>query len=213
MLLANSNTFTTPILTDTTTYYVETIENGCTSQRTIVDVNVLTQLPIADFTMTPDSGIAPITVSFTNTSINTTDFQWIIKGIATTTNPNPMTFDIAGDYLITLIANPNACPDTITKTLIVRDEEVYLYIPNVFSPNSDGLNDNFNVKSQGLSTVSIIIFDRWGLNCYESNSTNFQWNGTRNGSACPEGVYVYVLDAKDAKGKRIYRTGSITLVR
>ena len=127
--------------------------------------------------------------------------------------PNSYIVEDSGTVTIKLIANPNLCPDTLIKTMVVRELEPYLYIPNVFSPNGDGINDNFDIVSQSLNNFSVLIFDRWGLNCYESNSTNFKWDGTRNGTACPEGVYVYVIDCKTKEGKRVYRSGSITLVR
>lgn len=68
-------------------------------------------------------------------------------------------------------------------------------IPNVFTPNGDGVNDLFKVKSSGYSHLKCTIFNRYGEIMYVFYGLNGSWDGrTHAGLRCPDGVYFYVLD-------------------
>ena len=84
-----------------------------------------------------------------------------------------------------------------------------LFIPNVFSPNQDGINDIFEIVYTGKETFQLEIFDRWGTTYYESLSPDDMWGGASPaGNAANEGVYYYTLKI----GEQTY-TGNLTLVR
>ncbi len=72
-------------------------------------------------------------------------------------------------------------------------------IPNIFTPNGDKKNDNFELKEPVRNfncDFSIKVFDRWGLLMFESNDANFKWDGTnKSGSKVSEGVYYYIIEA------------------
>ncbi|MBW7867186.1 MAG: gliding motility-associated C-terminal domain-containing protein [Brumimicrobium sp.] len=88
-----------------------------------------------------------------------------------------------------------------------------LIIPNVLTPNGDGLNDGFYVTTYGLSEYKIQIINRWGNLVYESEDPNGVWDGkTPSSQDCTEGVYFYTLNAK-FKDKEIKEHGFITLIR
>ncbi len=87
-----------------------------------------------------------------------------------------------------------------------------IYIPNIFSPNEDGFNDNFSI---GLSTFiekgrsfEIKIFDRWGSKVFSSTEPTFRWDGRMHNRAVSVGVYSYWIDFNCKQ-----YTGSVTLVR
>ena len=80
------------------------------------------------------------------------------------------------DYLIT-VQNDN-CKTT-------------MYIPNVFTPNNDGINDEWQVHAQGFTVHKISIFNRIGEVLTTSYETNFKWNGELKNKNLPTGVYVY----------------------
>jgi gliding motility-associated-like protein len=78
------------------------------------------------------------------------------------------------------------------------DGKIDSLLPNVFTPNSDGLNDFFQIKAEHASTCStnfnIQIFDRWGVLMFNSNDFNFRWDGhAKSGKEAAAGVYYYVL--------------------
>ncbi len=92
------------------------------------------------------------------------------------------------------------CRDTaFLETCIKVDNASKLEVPNVFSPNADGINDFFQVKAQTINTFSGIIVNRWGRTVYEwENWQDYEagWNGKLSGGtdAAP-GVYYYVIKA------------------
>jgi hypothetical protein len=94
------------------------------------------------------------------------------------------------------------------------------YIPTVFSPNGDGINDLLTPFADGSITVIdyFEIFTRWGELVYSRkiftpNQTNEGWDGTLRGKKLMPGVFVYRISAVNKKGKIIQQTGDITLVK
>lgn len=95
-----------------------------------------------------------------------------------------------------------------------KDCEVHIYVPNVFTPNGDGINDEFFLSSNvGLNDLRIIIFDRWGNNVFISTESKPFWDGTFRGLPCMSGVYAYAIEGFSDLGGSFSKTGSITLVR
>jgi gliding motility-associated-like protein len=78
-----------------------------------------------------------------------------------------------------------------------------LIIPNVFTPNGDGVNDVLLITAKGLETVNAEIFNRWGQKIYEWNTLNGGWDGfTASGLTAPEGTYYIILTATGADKKK-----------
>lgn len=89
-----------------------------------------------------------------------------------------------------------------------------LIIPNVFTPNADGINDLFTIQSEGIENISCIIFNRWGIKVAEFNQPGQGWDGkTTSGQDAVEGVYYYIVNAKSRGGETITRKGFIHLLR
>src|SRR5207247_2239309 len=95
--------------------------------------------------------------------------------------------------------------------------DCYMNIPNVFSPNGDGMNDYFFPRqylTRGLTSFSMEIFNRWGQKVFESTSLDGSgWDGKLNGNDQPVGVYVYVIDATFKDGQKEHHQGNVTLLR
>ncbi|MGZ3920285.1 MAG: T9SS type B sorting domain-containing protein, partial [Bacteroidia bacterium] len=88
-----------------------------------------------------------------------------------------------------------------------------VYIPNVITPNGDGLNDEFFVYGYGITNVHVNVFDRWGEKLFTSPDQTVGWNGTYKGKNCQNDVYVYKVDYKGLDGKVYHKTGHVTLNR
>ena len=96
-----------------------------------------------------------------------------------------------------------------------------IYIPNVFSPNNDGLNDVFQIYSKtGFDAVvkSYLIFDRWGENIYEAkdfpaNSSNYWWDGTFKKKKLDSGVYVYYIEVEFENGEKEIFEGDVSIIK
>ena len=87
-------------------------------------------------------------------------------------------------------------------------------MPDVFSPNNDGVNDFFFVTSEGLSDFNIVIMNSRNETVYQSQNTKFNWDGRAlSGEQAPEGKYVYFIIAKDRKGNVVKKHSLLTIVR
>lgn len=102
--------------------------------------------------------------------------------------------------------------------------EIELVIPNVFSPNGDGLNDAWKIELPSSNTLqSVEIYDRWGIKIAVTSdlttsptdkTKTIQWFGrTTSGLACSDGVYYYMLELKNSKGEIEKHKGYISLFR
>ena len=90
----------------------------------------------------------------------------------------------------------------------------YLYLPNAFSPNGDGINDAFGIGLNAVGSFQLDIYDRWGKLMFSTSSQEDPWLGyTAEGMAAPEGVYVFKLVANGYSGETLVRSGTVTLVR
>lgn len=144
----------------------------------------------------------------TNLSV---DVEWHFgDGTTATGSSVNHSYDLNIPYTVTVYVNQGSnCTDTSEFYLdLTHTSDANFFIPNVFTPNSDGLNDYFDVKSNVCGFENVVIFDRWGLTVFESNDNNFRWDGTSKGSILPQGVYIVLLKA----GKKSYQ-GTISLIR
>jgi gliding motility-associated-like protein len=117
---------------------------------------------------------------------------------------------------VTLTVNsgiPDFCEDKITITVIVHKPSSII-IPNVFTPNGDGQNDVFRVKSEGLVSESMVIYNRWGKKMFEWNVVNGFWDGSKEGGAqASDGVYYYIFSARGFDKSEYNTNGTVTLLR
>jgi gliding motility-associated-like protein len=90
---------------------------------------------------------------------------------------------------------------------------IRLFVPDVFTPNGDGINDLFNAETSYVGSYRLRIFNRWGESVYSSTSTEGGWDGTLNGQPAPPGNYSYRIDVTDLKGQPFTKRGLVQLVR
>ncbi len=86
-------------------------------------------------------------------------------------------------------------------------------VPNVFTPNGDGVNDKVFVRGEWIESFSFEIFDRWGEKVFATDSLQEGWDGTFNGRVCDVAVYFYKLEVHCQGGKTFVEGGDITLIR
>ncbi|NQX97115.1 MAG: gliding motility-associated C-terminal domain-containing protein [Flavobacteriales bacterium] len=218
-----SSTFNSANCQDVTLFF-NTID-GCPIDTTYPDFICPHDYPSADFISTP-----PITDIF-NPEIDFTNFSsgkepltylWNFNSgltLDTSVATNPVfnfPNDSAGIYPVTLtVTDSNTCETSITGNVIINS--VYLfYVPSSFTPNGDGLNDEFRAYGEGieLSSFSMQIFDRWGGLLYETNVIENGWNGSYKGKLVPVGTYIWKIIAKEESGTVIHDNfGHITIIR
>jgi gliding motility-associated-like protein len=86
--------------------------------------------------------------------------------------------------------------------------------PNVFSPNSDGINDIWKIDLSIFEKIECIIYNRWGNKIFETNNKNIIWDAhTTSGENCTDGSYFYIIKAVNSNKEEKYFKGFIHLVR
>ncbi|HJW29736.1 MAG TPA: gliding motility-associated C-terminal domain-containing protein, partial [Saprospiraceae bacterium] len=123
------------------------------------------------------------------------------------------------DEIITATVYAGGCVDSDMLALRV-DVDAKIYIPNVFSPNGDGINDHVTVFTDDKvrKIVYLEIFDRWGnqvfvANNIEPNDPLLGWDGSFKGKPMNPAVFAYIARVELINGQQIDRKGGITLVR
>lgn len=125
-------------------------------------------------------------------------------------------------YVLTITdttAKPYPCRPTKLDTVEIimlpcdSSQQSIAWLPNVFSPNADGNNDNLFVRGKHIEEISWSIFNRWGEKVFETTNPNSGWNGTHQGERVNNGVYAYRLHVLYTDGKEEDLSGNVTLVR
>lgn len=118
-------------------------------------------------------------------------------------------------YTLTVKDNPTNkkfCTAT-AELLVVVGPHGEILIPNVFSPNGDGANDVFAIFGNNIREVSLKIFNRWGEKVFEADNIYNGWDGTFKTIAQPSDVYTYTADIVFLDNKKMFKSGTVTLVR
>jgi gliding motility-associated-like protein len=220
------NSFTTPALTNNTTYYVEAVNTltGCSSGRIAVGVNILQPLP------------APV-VSIGSSTGNSVTFKWdAITGatgylvsldngqtfVSPSSGGNGLTHTVTGlayNQYVTIIvkaigAQPcETSPDSQPVTATAKYYNDVIFVPNAFTPNGDGKNDIVYVHNEEIKSLTFTIYDQWGELLFMSTDKSNGWDGTYKGNKEPVGVYVYYVKAIMNDGHEVNQKGTITLLR
>jgi gliding motility-associated-like protein len=180
---------------------VETIPNningGCASLTRVYPVEIW-PLPVADFTIGTDTtlpgGIFVFDIlAMQDSSLLTSEWNWDFGDGVTSTDSMPFhTYEEVGDYEITLIVRSGLeCLDTLILPVSVVEG---LIVPNVFTPNNDGWNDVFDVRTSDVGPFKIEIYNRWGNVVFETTSPQISWDGTTAaGVEASAGTYFYVI--------------------
>lgn len=211
-ILSGSNS-QTPVVGQVGIYTVVTTNTitGCNSTAT---VNVTQGTITAAFNADPITGGAPLNVNFTDMSTGALTYSWTFDNGNTSTVINPSTnYPSTGSYNVMLIITNGVCIDTAIVTIVVEDG-FSLEIPNVFTPNDDGSNDIFTIKSTGVKEITLQLFNRWGEKLYEFTGPKAGWDGINaNGSKASDGSYFYFIKATGYDGKEVEKQGTFNLFR
>lgn len=214
--------------TVTTTYSVVGVDgNGCSDTNTVIITVDPCAPPVASFSVNDSTICVGDCIDFTDLSSNSPDtWTWYFSNADTPTSssqdPLSICYSNAGSFDVKLVVSNAYGSDSTTYTnLIVVDScntptppiVVEVIVPNVFTPNTDGQNDLFNITGTGITELNLKIFNRWGQLLFETNQLNEGWNGrTTSGSEVPEGTYFYIAKVTTINGDEEH-TGTVTLIR
>ena len=188
--------------------------NGCDSS-VILHLSHLPQ-PEAGFFMPQEISLTQPTVNVTDASDLANTWDYYVNGVWTAGTPDfAFTFTQEGTYPVTQVVWNNTCVDSLTQLVnVIRTPEVF--IPNSFTPNRDGYNNEWKPILTYIEEYTLTIFSRWGERMFETDDLYQGWNGGWfNDPQKPVelGIYVYRINYKEYKGDRKEIIGHITLLR
>ncbi len=232
-----TGTATANVLTGTTPY-TYSWSNSQTTQNisalclgtytlTVTDSNGCTQT--ASITVgttggpTAAASASATTIELGNSSqLNATGgvtYQWSPSaGLACTTCANPVATPSQTTTYCVIVTDVNNCTDSACVTIVVdvpcNSGLLATLIPNAFSPNSDGQNDQLCVPNN-LCILNFVlnVYDRWGEKVFESKSLDNCWDGTYKGKALNTAVFVYIFQATLSNGENFKQKGNISLIK
>ncbi|MGD1846357.1 MAG: gliding motility-associated C-terminal domain-containing protein [Salibacteraceae bacterium] len=190
-------------------------QGGCVSDVLPLNVQVIPN-PTPSFTATPESGVGPLSVNFTNTTqpVNGFTYDWDFKNgnLSSAVNPNEIFVDF-GTYPVTLVATDAfGCQGSFSKNIVV-EVNIETFIPNVFTPNGDLENDAFGITVlEGETAIQSLegeIFNRWGRKIAQLSNAKDVWDGGNS----EDGVYFYVVNIIAVDGSEYRLNGHVTLLR
>jgi gliding motility-associated-like protein len=117
-----------------------------------------------------------------------------------------------GSYTVN-VSDTNNCSASISTSIAICPPDS-IFVPNIFSPGGDGLNDVFTIFTEGFRSMNCQIFDRWGVEVYAWSTVNGSWDGiANNGKPASDGVYFYIYQAQKESGENVQGSGFLHLAR
>lgn len=199
---------------DVTLYGI--VDDGCT------DTSSITYPSYVEVYSSPIAGIDadrylaspydPV-IEFYNQSINYSSFEFHVEDQTSSISPFAHTFVNSGIHYPYIVAyNDEGCSDTASVRIEITAEET-IFIPNAFTPNGDGKNDQMELNLFDLDQFVFRIFNPSGVVIYETTDPQGVWDASYRGQIVPDGVYVYQLEYLDLKKIPEVLRGTITVLR
>ena len=218
--VSDSSIYNPKVSPNNSTNYIITATNaiGCTFTDS-VSIVVPNPIAIIDTLFTP--GCNGVYVNFINSSSTSLDFKWNFSDNSFSSEIEfEKLFDFDSSFEAELTVEDSfGCTNTSTKSINTNaiddyfDFSSFIY-PNVFTPNSDGNNDLFEINVPGkiYECIDLIIYNKWGEVQFSSSGNNIKWDGyTNSGLAANQGTYYYTLSINNDTDKQ--KSGAIQLFR
>ncbi|MBL7939988.1 MAG: gliding motility-associated C-terminal domain-containing protein [Flavobacteriales bacterium] len=219
--LSGSTLNTTGLSPDSYEYLYTVQVEGCADASAIVKVDVVTTPQVVDMTTLCNEQDRTYTVTFTIEQGNPSTYQ-VIGLDGTISSSAPYTFIstpiFTSQAFIGHVRDANACGEFRIEGTSPCSFDSEVFVPGSFSPNGDGINENFLIPGiEGYPNNTITIFNRWGGEVYDAagyNNSTVVWDGTSPDAAiagnAPTGTYFYVLELGNSSEPI---TGFIQLIR
>jgi gliding motility-associated-like protein len=198
-----SNGSTTPSINVLTsgTYWVQSSNGQCSATDTIViSINPYPTTNLGNDTtlclgqtVTLNGGVA-------------TSYLWSNGSTAASTSVST-----SGTYWVQ--SSNGQCGNSDTLSVLISDCEIEIELPNVFTPNNDGVNDNFiPIKYKGISKANLIIYNRWGEKLFYADNLMLGWNGSYKDNNCSDGTYFWIVQYTTIMDESKELKGVLTLI-
>ncbi len=184
--------------------------NGCINTDQVT-INVV-PVPTSGFTADAYEGYPVLTVVFTTNASNGNSYIWDLGNGTSINSSAPVStnavYGSIGTFTVTQTASNGICSSQSSALITVLPyPDAEIFVPNVFTPNGDNINDFFAIEVKFGATISVQIFNRWGNLMKELNDFTEKWDGEN----ATEGVYFFKYYVKDLNGKEFTGHGHVTL--
>ena len=200
-----------------TTTYVAMVffEDGCMLTDSVT-------VPVSDIeqrfeaSADPDSIFFGESTTLTVTQEDGATYMWnpasdVVDPTASTTQANPTETTV----FTVEIVDANGCMDVDTVTvevIVVQCEPPFIFLPNAFSPNRDGVNDVLFLRGLYIERMELIVYDRWGQEVFKTTDPSIGWDGSFNGKELAPDVYGYYLMVECIGGDQHIEKGNVTIL-
>ena len=139
-------------------------------------------------------------------------------GLSDPNSDNPIAKPAETTTYTVTVFDPEVPKCNVERSFIVHVEELfceppYIFLPNTFTPNGDGINDELELLGKYVEKMNLQIFNRWGELVFEANDQSETWDGSYKGNENWPEVFVYTLYVKCIDGQEYKSKGDITLVK
>ena len=198
----NTGDSTLSVKATRTGWYRVTASNPCATRTDSVWLRVIprARAVIPDDTVFCEGAPALIDAGFEGA-----DYRW-----STGETTRTISLSEKGKYWVEIRNRCSAATDTFN--LVFVPEDLSATIPNVFTPDGDGINERFETYTINRN-YSLTIVDRWGKVVYRTRNPLAYWNGRINGAEAQSGIYFYAITATDCRGNPVSYKGHVSVLK
>lgn len=193
----------------------QVVKNVVVEEKEITIIQTQENELVATIIASPVGGYAPLDVYFSNPAVRGSVLWNFGDGTSSEELSPSHTFNEYGTYTVELIVTAeNGEKKKDYRIIEVEANSAITVLPNIFTPNGDGMNDFCTVKGKNLAVFQMKVFNRLGDVIFESQSIDNSWDGKdKFGENISPGTYFYLISARGIDGKVYEHTGPITLSR
>jgi gliding motility-associated-like protein len=141
------------------------------------------------------------------------DYSWSPSGsLSCSTCQNTLSNTTSFTTYQVIVNDQNGCLDTAFITIKIGRPCIELFIPSIFSPNSDGLNDTWEIIGTCHNSINTKVYNQWGEMIFESSDQKIEWDGTFKETKVPNDQYTYVTIVENLYGTFSTYNGSVRVM-
>ena len=199
----DGSTGSTYTATQPGTYWVEVNFGNCKTSDTMI----ISETDVQALSLGNDTSLCREKPMLLSANIGQAAYEW-----SDGSGSKTCMITVPGTYWVTV--TKNGCSKSDTITIHELDCTPDITMPNVFTPNGDGINDAFRPASmKNITSGTLTVCNRWGEQLYMTDDTAQGWDGRNRGSICSDGMYFWILEYKDVMGAAANLTGTVMLLR
>lgn len=151
--------------------------------------------------------------TFTNATYGTYSYAWSPPGdLSCVDCPNPEITPMSAETYLVIVTDGNGCIDSATIDIDIFIPCLDVFIPTMFSPNGDNLNDVWSVIGTCIESCEAMVYNQWGERIFYSTNQNVGWDGMFQGVVSPNDQYVYQVNITYDNGNTESFAGYVSVV-